>query len=375
MSEPDPERRLADAHERYEAACEAVEAVGEGDLRRLERAREDLAELFSRYEGRATGTGDFKGFIEFQSALDDLVSSLPEDLPHREVFEAVEDGFDKRRLNEADFERARELLGPVDDDVERLTERAAAREDLREARRAVESRIAALDEEIAEYDRLLALNEVDLDAPVADLRVPIEGYNEAVEAAFSGYLSRASTREVVAFLDRTEWFPLVETPDLPADLRAYIARADAGTESVPKLLEYADYSRSKLDHYVEDADALKRAVATQRTALERIDATPFRLAWPPRPADELRYQLRELRAVVPRFAPEETVARLREVRTLTRDPDYERLRRAAEARERLGAHERERLESGALAADRKRASERIERLRDALERYASTIAP
>lgn len=370
----DPERRLTDAHDRYETACEAVEEVGESELRRLADARERLSELFDRYEGRATGTGDFKAFIEFQSGLEEVVSDLPEDLAHRGAFEAAEDVFDKRRLNEGDFERARELLTPVEDDLERLEERAAAREELREARRAAEARIEALEERIDEYDRLLSLSDVDLAAPVADLRIPIEGYNDAVEAAFSAYLVRTSAREVVSFLDRTEWFPLVEAPDVPGDLRAYIEHSEAGTEPIPKLLEYADYSRSKLDHYVADADALKRAVATQRTAIERIDATPFQLEWPPRPADELRFRLRELRAVVGRFAPEETVAHLREVRALTRDPDYERLRRAAEARETLDDRERERLESGAVDDDREAAIAEKDRLRDALDRYAPTMA-
>jgi hypothetical protein len=374
MSERDPRRRLVDAHERYEAAREAVEDVGEPELRRLARAHERLNDLFARYEERATGTGDFGGFVEFQSGLDDLVSDLPEDLPRRETFEEIEDVFDKRRLNEADFERARELLAPIEDDLDRLEEREAAREHLREARRAAERRIEEIEGEIAEYDRLLSLSDVDLDAPVADLRVPIDGYNDAVAAEFSDYRSRASAREMVAFLDRTDWYPLVETPDLPTDLRAYVANAAVGSEPVPKLLEYADYSRSKLEHYVEDADALKRAVATRRTALERIDATPFRIEWPPPPADELRYRLRELRGVITRFASEETVARLREVRTLTRDPDYERLRRSAEAREVLGERERERLRSGAIAEDREAAIERRERLREALSRYAPTIA-
>lgn len=374
MSETGPESRLADAYVAYERAVEAVEEIGESELRRLADARSELSALFDRYEERATGTGDFGGFIEFRGQVTALVEGLPDDLPHRGAFEEVDSVFDKRRLNADDFERAREALAPVDEAVERLDDRDRARERLREARLAAERRIEELDEEIDAFEELLALSDVDLDAPVADLRVPIDGYNDAVSGAFAEYLERASAREVVALLDRTEWYPLVETPDVPADLRTYIANADAGTEPIPTLLEYADYSGSKLDHYVEDADALKRAVATRRTALERIDATPFRLEWPPRPASELRFRLRELRAVIPRFAPEETIARLREVRTLTRDPDYERLRRAAAARERLGRRERERLRSGAIADDREAAIEEKRRLRAALERYAPTIA-
>lgn len=375
MSESDPKRRLIDAYESHESARESVEEIGETELRRLERARKRVAELFSRYETRATGTGDFRGFIEFQSQFDDLVSSLPDDLTHRETFESVEDIFDKRRLNEGDFERARERIEPIDTEIERLDERESARERLREARLAVETRIEDRKERIAEYDRLLALSDIDFDAPVGDLRIPIDGYNNSVEAAFSEYLSTTSAREVVSFFDRTGWFPLVETPEIPADVRAYIESAEAGREPLPKLLEYADYSRSKLDHYVEDADALKRAIATQRTAIERIDTRAFTLEWPPRSAAELRFRLRELRRVIDRFAPEETIAHLREVETLSRDPEYERLRRAAETREILGEQERKRLKNGAIEKDRTQAIEEKERLEAALSRYAPTISP
>lgn len=370
----DLEQRLIDAHQTHESTRERVDEIGETELRRLERTREDVSELLVRYETRATGTGDFKGFIEFQSQLDDLVSSLPADLAHRETFESVEDVFDKRRLNEDDFERARNLLKPVDSEIERLDERDHTREQLRDARRAVERRVEELEREITTYDRLLRLSDVDLDAPVADLRIPIEGYNSSVEAAFSVYLARASARKVVSFLDRTDWFPLVKTAEIPVDLRRYIESAEAGTEPIPQLLEYAEYSRSKLDHYVEDADALKRAISTQRTAIKRIDAQPYQLEWPPDPADELRYRLRELRTVIARFAPEETLAHLREVETLTRDPEYERLRHAAKAREILGEQERKRLASGALAEDRKEATERKEELESALSRYAPTMS-
>lgn len=374
MNGTDLEHRLIDANETYEATRERVEESGETKLRRLKEARREVADVFSRYEARATGTGDFRGFIEFQSQLDDLVSALPADLPYRETFESVEDVFDKRRLNDGDFERARELLKPIETEIERLDDRATARDQLREARRAVEKRIEELEGEIATYGRLLSLSDIDLDAPVADLRIPIEGYNDSVETAFSAYLARASARELVFFLDRTDWFPLVETPHIPANLRSYIENADAGKEPIPKLLEYADYSRSKLDHYVEDADALKRAIATQRTAVERIDATSFQLDWPPRPAATLRFRLREIRGIIGRFAPEETIAHLREVEALTRDPEYERLRRAAETREILNERERERLKSGAIVEDRKEAIEKKEELERALDRYAPTIS-
>lgn len=106
MSESDPERRLADAHEEYRSTREAIDGIGEGELRRLASVRGELSDLFARYEDRATGTGDFRGFIEFQSQLDELLDDLPAGLRHRETFEEVEELFDKRRLNGGRF-RAR----------------------------------------------------------------------------------------------------------------------------------------------------------------------------------------------------------------------------------------------------------------------------
>ncbi|MFW5918187.1 MAG: DUF7118 family protein, partial [Haloferacaceae archaeon] len=106
--------------------------------------------------------------------------------------------------------------------------------------------------------------------------------------------------------------------------------------------------------------------ATHRTYLERLSADPFTLAWPPVPAGELRFRARELRSLVARFAPAETVARLREVRDLPRTEEYERLRTVATALSELDEHQRERLASGAVERDLERARQRREEIEAAL---------
>jgi len=99
---------------------------------------------------------------------------------------------------------------------------------------------------------------------------------------------------VFSFLDRADGTPFVDADVPPTDLREYVTDYDAGEEPLPTLLEYADYSNSKLEHYVDDPGALRTAVAVHRTYVERLDAEPLTLDWPPAGGDELAYEIDEL---------------------------------------------------------------------------------
>ncbi|PSP56537.1 hypothetical protein BRC82_01920 [Halobacteriales archaeon QS_1_67_19] len=135
-------------------------------------------------------------------------------------------------------------------------------------------------------------------------------------------------------------------------------------------MTYAGYSNSKLDHYVADPTALKRAVATNETYLKRLDAGPLQLSWPPRPAAELAWRLDELVSVVARFAPEDVVAALRDVQSTVRDEaEFERLRTVAEAKAELTPTEREKLASGAVADELETLRRQKTDLEDALESH------
>ncbi|WP_276273515.1 DUF7118 family protein [Haloarcula litorea] len=362
----DAARDLRTAADDLERARERVETVGETQLRRCREAYRELLDLLDRYEGRATGSGDFKAFTEFQGAVATLAEDLDEDLPERETFEAVDDYLQQRRLSEADFETARRKLEPVGDLVGRLDEWERAREDYADARRAARRRLDELDERVAELERLRRLGDADLDAPVDRLREPVGAYDDAVREAFREFRSDAPARELLALVERTEAFPLVEFTPPPDDLLAYVRDHEAGTEPVPTLLEYADYSASKLAHYVDDAAALQRAVATRRTYLRNLDAEPLTVGWPPPPADHLPWLAREYRRVVASFADETVVARLRDVRALADREDYERLRESAVARAELTDEEHERLASGAVERDLRAAREERSAIEDAL---------
>ncbi len=364
----DPAARLERAAADREDARERVDAVGEEDLRTLDDAVSDLRALLDRYDDTAVRDEDFAAFIEFQDRIARFTNDLPEDLPGRETLEEIDDLLQQRRLTESDFATARDRLAGVEDRLDPLSDLDDAEERYREARLDVQRRLDEVRDEIAEQERIRDLGEADLDAPVEHLREPVEDYDAAVSAAFREFRADAPAREVLDFVAATTNFPLAPFAPPPDDLREFVRTSEVGTDPIPTLLEYADYSRSKLDHYVDDVDALKRAVATNRTYLERLDADPLTVGWPPPPADVLRWQCEERISVVGRFAPD-VVSDLRAVRELTRREDYERLRESAVARDRLTETERERLRNGDVERELRELREERERLADALETY------
>ncbi len=342
--------RLESARERLADAEAAIDEQGGDAVSDAASAYRDARDLLESYVDRATGTGreNFKAYVELEGKFASLVESLPDNLTDRAAFENALEAIDKRRLSESDFERAHDALEPARRYDELLQERQAAREAVADARKAASKRIRSIDDEIDNRERLLELADADLDAPVEELREPIERYNDAICAAFVDYRQSASAREVFALLDRSRWYPFVGYEQPPEDLRKFVENDPAGEYTIPELLEYADYSRSKLSHYVDDADELKRKVATQQTYLDGIDAGPLTIEWPPGPAPVLRRRTRELRPFVDRVADEETVVALRQVRQWTRDPAYDRLQTAAQAVEQLTPEERERLRDGRI---------------------------
>lgn len=344
-----------------------IDDVGEERVVAAADAYREATGLLDRYEESAVGTGDFQAYLEFQEKFMGFVEDLPDDLPARESFESASDRMDRRRLRDRDFAGARDDLEAAETYVD-LLER---RDDAQERRREAESRCQRLRRDLRDridyLERLVELGDVDLDAPVERIRDPVEAYNESVREAFESLLDAASARETFRVLEVTESYPLVEFRQPPPDLREYVESEDAGEEPVSKLLEYADYSNSKLAHYVDDPGALKTTVAVHRTYLDRLGPDPLTVSWPPPAADRLRYLAGELVSVVARFAGEETVARARRLREVANRDDYERLRRVALARAELGQAERERLRSGEVDTELERARERHERVVDALE--------
>ncbi|RAW45508.1 hypothetical protein DQW50_09215 [Halorubrum sp. 48-1-W] len=353
----DPEGPVRSAGE---AAAELRERYDE--LRRLESRIADLGEgrveaaadayrrahrVLDQYEDDAVGTGDFGSYVQFEGAFANAVD-VDDDTPAADAFAVADEAVDKRRLSESDFATAREALEPAGDYVELLSDRDDAVDAYRRARKAVTDARGALADRLEELREVADMADADLDADVSRLREPIEGYNEAVRGAFHEFSGSASARDVLDFLERADATPFVDADVPPADLREYVDDHAAGEEPIPTLLEYADYSNSKLEHYVDDVGALRTAVAVHRTFLDRIDAEPLTLAWPPAPGDELAYEIDELIPLVSRIASADTVADLRSIRDLARSAEYARLRRAAVVRDALDGAELALLESGEI---------------------------
>jgi len=360
---------LRDAHEAVADAEAAVDEHGEDRLRALRRALREFDRLLVQYEDDATGTGDFQSYLAFQEDLVALVEEdFDDDLPERATFEDLLELFKKRRLSEADFEEARARLGDARDLVGRLDDLADARERHGDVRSRVADAADAYAAEAAELERLRRLGNADLDAPVEELRGPVREYDDAVTDAFREFRREAPAREFLSVVETTERYPLVGFEPVPEDLADFVATQQAGEEPVSTLLDYAGYSPSKLDHYVAAPRTLKRAVGGNRTYLERLDAGPLTVGWPPAPADELQYRLDELVSVVARFAGDDVLEPLHAVRKWVHSDDYDRLRDAAVATHELTDDEKRRIEAG-VEDDLRRARENEQRLRDALDDY------
>ena len=383
-STTDGRDRGADGESHVAAAEAAIDALRAARQRReeVEAAIDDAGEeavvaaadtyrkalgLLDRYEDSATGTGDFQAYVEFQDKFLGLLEELDGDVPATDAFEAAAERMDRRRLSKEHFDGAREDLAPASEYVDLLERREDATEAVSTAQRNADVCLRNLKAEIERRDEMLSFADADLDAPVEELREPIEAYNDAVTRDFESFYESASAADVVGFLERTESFPLVEFRPPPRDLREFARESPDADEPIPTLLDYADYTGSKLDHYAEDPGLLQTSVAVHRTYLERLSAAPLTVSLPPPPADTLRWWVREASSLLGRFAAEGTVAKLRAVRDLTRRGDYEDLRLAARAHEELDAEARERVRSGAAAAELERLRDARDRLRDALD--------
>lgn len=358
--------RLDQAGRRLERAETKVDEFGKDRLEELATAHREFTALLDRYEDEVVGdAGDVRTNVEFQSQIAETVNNMPSGMLLRETFIECAEALKKKWFKTADFEHVREQLEPVDDLVARVDEYDAANSEYRNAKKAATRHRRTLDERISEFERLVELGEADLDAPTERLRDPIEAYNAEVSEAFESFLQDAPAREVISFLEATDAYPLVPFELPPADLRTYLRENPVGEKPVHTLLEYAKYSRSKLDHYVEDAGQFDHLLSRQKTYLSRLSPLPLTIDWPPPTAEELRWRCEELTPACNRLSPD-VVAALRQVESLPRETDYERLRTSIVAREQLTDEERTRLENGNVEAELKRTREQRARLADSI---------
>ena len=349
----------ATLRERYDELARIEARIAEIGRDRIEAAADTYRQahrVLDQYEDDAVGTGDFGSYVQFRGEFGEAVD-VDDDALAADAFAAADEAVDKRRLSEADFAAAREALEPAGEYVDLLTDRDDALDEYRAARKKAREARKGLDARLDELREVAEMADADLDADVEAVRAPVESYNDAIREEFADFYQSASARDVFAFLDRADGTPFVDADVPPTDLREYVDEYEAGEEPLPTLLEYADYSNSKLEHYVDDPGALRTAVAVHRTYVERLDAEPLTLDWPPAAGDELAYEIDELIPLVSRVAGDETVATLRSVRELARDEAYARRRRAAVVRDGLDEPELDLIRTGEID-DRLRTAER-----------------
>lgn len=365
---------MSDPAAELRAACEEVrelrEAADVGDLDAVADAYESVARVLDRWEERATDWDDFEGYVEFRNDLAGTLDSVPEDIPESDAFVEADSHVKTTgvsgSLKVKDFEAAREALTPAREYAELREDLEAAERRYRQALSEARKRLKGVESRIEDLERLVELSAVDLDAPVETLREPIETYNEAIRGAFAEYRRETPAREFLEFVSVAKSYPLVDYPKPPRELLEYVRENPAGRHPLPDLLEYAGYSPSKLDHYVDDANLLKRRVSTNRTYLERLSADPLCVEWPPVDREALTFRARELMSVVTRLADESVTSVLRDVQALPRREDYDRLRTAAIAREELSEAERRRVERGVVEEELESARTEKRRLEDVL---------
>ena len=359
---------LVAARERVETLRSRLDETGldRSELETVADAYREVETVLERWEDRATDWDDFEGYVKFRDDLAETLESIPDDIPEREAFleadEHVTTGGVSKSLQAGDFDAAREALAPAREYAELRADLESALRQRREAEQRAERRASELRERIEHLDGLLELGEADLDAPIERLEEPIRAYDDAIEDAFRTARREAPAETFLGFVERAARTPFVDYESPPERLLEYVRTRAAGEYSVAELLEYADYSTSKLSHYVDDADLLKRRVATNRTYLERLSADPLSVGWPPEPAETLRFRIEELLGLVGTIADDATVSTLREIRELTRDEEYERLREAARADAELTETQRRKLERGDIEEERSAAREELERL-------------
>ncbi len=379
---------LETAYHRVQDVESVIDDHGEANVEAAADAYRNATRLLDRYEDSATGTGDFKAYLQFQNEFIALAEGLSDDTLAAEAFQRASERMDKRRLNRSDFDYAREQIEAAAEAVDLLERREEAHSAYRQARHDAKARKDELDSEADRLRRVRELGGVDLEASLDPLRGPVEAYNAAVREAFDAFRRTESARKLFGLLDAGADRPLVDADRPPRDLADYIESAPAGEEPLTTLREYADYSPSKLEHYVDDPGALRTHVSVHQTYLNRLGPEPLLIEWPPAESGVLCARLQELAPLVRRLDAaidrEEAASdaadtdtdgesieyHRRRLARLTRTDDYDRLRQVAVAESELSDEEFEQLAAGTVDDDLAAVEAGIDAIDAALDEYA-----
>ncbi len=365
---------LATAQDDVKAAKAALGDLDEETASELREAYVYAIDLLDSYEDRATGTGDFGGYLEFRQRFDQFVEGLDDQLPYRPRFEQAAEDVDRRRLSSGDFDNARNELTEVSQIVDTLDQLHEARKRLKSIRKRAVARRRDLMQRRDRLAELAGLDPTALDAPVHELRETISTYNEGVRTDHRRFTHDVPVRTVLEIYDHLSYFALLDIDAPPSVLVSFFENHPVGEEPVSKVLEFLDYSRSKLDHYVDDAGHFLGEVRPHSPYLEELSSEPFTIEWPPPERERFLWHLRELRQAVARFGSDETIAHLRDLEAACRDGEsYSRQRSSAVLREELDAAERDMVLDGEAETKLAHVESQIEKLDALLEEVSETL--
>lgn len=326
----------------------------------------ELQRYIDRYREPATGHGDFESYIEFQSVLAEIEEQLDGGVYGERGFRDAIQRFESRTLREKHFRRAENDLQGVRETVEVLERVEEIEDELRSERGRLGKRRKELEREIDDLERGIREASEAPDADASRLESLLDSYNEAVEREYESWLSSAAAREVVGHVYRASGMPLIEAEGVDRSTVEALEVSEVGDESVERLLELAEYSDSKLQHYVDDPTRFRSELPT---AWFRVaDAEPYKLS-PDMQEGVVERLVPELVRVVSEFASERTIEVLREIGDLARCGRYSGMRRALMARQTTGGVDAESLQEEKQGMERE-----LDQVRDDLERIDEALS-
>lgn len=340
---------------------EGIEAV-----REARDIYHDLQRYIDRYREPATGHGDFESYIEFQSVLAEIEEQLDDDVYGERWFRKAIQRFESRTLREKHFRRAEKDLQEIRELVEAFERAMELEDELRSERGRLRKRRRELQNEIKRLESRIRDAREAPDADASRLESLLDKYNKSVEREYGSWLSSAPAIEVVRHAYRASRMPLVEADGVDGRSVEALQESGVGDESVERLLEFAGYSDSKLQHYVDDPRTFRDKLPT---AWFRVaDAEPYKLSLDMEEGVVERL-VPELVSVVSEFASERTIEVLRQIGDLARNGRYSEMRQALEARQRTGGEDVESLleEKQSLEREVEDVEEDTQRIEDALD--------
>lgn len=348
-----------------EESRRAVDVAGRREVEAARSIYNRLSNYIDRYEEPAKGHGDFESYLEFQSVLAEIEEELSDDVYGKEAFENALGRFESRTLRAKHFERAKNDLKEVQDVVESLEREEHLVDELETETGRLRKRRREIENELQDLDERISHAKEATNVEYQELKELVEKYNQRVEEEFRSYISSASAVDVARLARKLSNMPLLPTPAIEDGAVDVLESPGVKDESVDRVLEYAGYSNSKLEHYVDRPEEFRKKVpeAWFRTA----DAGPFKLSLDEREGVVER-KIPELVRVISIFSGEETVRVLRKIGDLARKGEYSELRSAHKADQRSGGKD-----PGTLREKKEELRKEIEEIDRELERISEVL--